>query len=697
VTEITTDVPGAKIRKIKKLHYVVVNLKQIAQGSASIKWLAKFLHLQPETVLSALLGYKANAHVIKPLFRDYVSDQEWTNFKTARMLLKERAYQYTASDESGVIKVTSTPYMDWNVVPDPPKPILLPLTEGFRKFLKETTEQRKRMARFKTASPTFEILEKKDLPAIRIGASTLGDFIKFLKKWTKKDVGDVLLLEALDGLLGAMLNHSKDAVDADKRADAQKLRDKLLKLKNEAHLHILLKPPSAPDVEKEASDLLKILEDPAFVKRIKVLVEYRDVAGEKLWTDTCEALRQAYVALLLSPKAEYVIDNHVIPMICTIASRPFDTSGISGLKHSDLANAIKNAPPVSGSDSVLNIVARPLALVPNAVVRFPGPQSLSVAVVELAAPLIMGRILEKAVSNPPAFWGARLYRFIVNAAGLDMKSRVDLILAIDNGKLNELKKVNWSKRFMNSPTWGSALAIVGAITLIAEIQKDDANTLRHWSNIIASSSTTALGLVVAFSRYNNLIAKGLVRGIGGKALGVVGAIAGVISGIETAKEEYGTGDYTGAWLAGLGALGGAMTVAGFLIASGAGASATVAGAPVGLVLIIAGTIVAIGTGIWAFLRDLWTPGTEKIFEVYILHFERVAGPYDMIHTKRPALEAAYKDVKSSFRNVKFWEVKSSLIPELYDVGFPTNCISAIVDEKEDFVKKELKAAKRSVK
>lgn len=697
MSDITTDVPGARILKIQKRNYVVANLTQLAQGCASIRWLAKFFYIQPETVLHALLGYKANAHVIKGLFRDYVSDQNWTDFKTARKLLKERAYVFTASDTSGFIEVTNTPYLDWNVEPNPPKPILLPLTEGFKKFLKVTTEERKRLARFKAASPAFEQLEKKDLPEIRIGTSVLNDFVKFLKKWTKDDVGDILLLEALDGMLGAMLNHPKETVDKDDRTDAQKLHSKLAKLKDEARLHILLKPPHAPDVEKQATDLLKILEDPAFVKRVKVLVEYRDVAGDKLWTDTCEALRQAFIALLLSPKAEHVIDNHVIPMIDTIASRPFDTSGLSSPKHSDLANAIKNAPTPSGSDSVLNIMGGLMALVPNAVGELPGPQSLSVAVVELAAPLIMGRILEKMVAEPPTFWGAKLYRFITNAAGLDMKARVDLILAVDGGDLSKIKNINWSKRFMNSPAWGSAMAIVGAITLIAEIQKDDANTVRHWANLLAGASTTTLGVAVAFARYSNLIEKGLVRGIGGKALGVIGGIAGVISGVATAKEEYGTGDYTGAWLAGIGALGGAMTVAGFLVASGAGATATVAGAPIGLILIIAGTVVAIGTGIWAFLRDLWTPGTEKVFESFILHFSRVAGPYDRISPKRTGLATAYNDVKEFFRDVDFWHVKSSLIPELYDVGFPIECVAAIVDEKEEKVRKELKAAKRSVK
>jgi hypothetical protein len=340
-----------------------------------------------------------------------------------------------------------------------------------------------------------------------------------------------------------------------------------------------------------------------------------------------------------------------------------------------------------------------MALVPNAVGELPGPQSLSVAIVELAAPLIMGRILEKIVTDPKAniFWGGKLYRFLTNAAGLDMKARVDLILAVDSGNLNKVKSINWSKRFMNSPCWGSAMAIVGVITLIAEIQKDDANTVRHWSNIIASSATTALGVAVAFSRYSNLIQKGLVRGIGGKALGVIGGIAGVISGIATAKEEYDTGDYTGVWLAGIGAMGGVMTVAGFLIASGAGASATVAGAPVGLILIIVGTVVAIGSGIWAFLRDLWTPGTEKVFESFILHFARVAGPFDLISPKRPSIAEAYKDVKGFFRDIDFWHVKSSLAPELYDVGFPVPCIAAIVDEKEEKIKSDLKAAKRTVK
>lgn len=694
--DIVTDYPGIKIRKIRNRNYVVINLEKMAHGSISIGGLAKFLHLQPETVLNALLGYRSNAHVIKTLFRDYAPNHNWTNYGTARRILRENAYTYSASNETGTIRVTTTPYLDWDVQYEKGKPILFPLTAGFKKFLKEVTAKRKRMARYKAASPTFQTLKSKDLPDLKNKISTLKLYIKLLKEWTKGDVKDVLLLEALNGLLGAMLGHPKKKSDASDIVKVSNLRIKLLKLKNQAYYNYLIKPPDAPDIEGEANDLIKTLEDPGFEKRIKVLVEYKDVADSHLWLNTCETLKEAYITLLLTSKADDILEKHIIPMINTVGSKVFDINGMPNLKHAKFKKAIINVPQPSNSNSVLNTIGRLLATTRLTVRNLPAAQYLVDSVVEQAAPLIMSKILHTAnASDDAAETGGLLFRFIVNSAGLDQRAQNVLLLSIDNGRLNELKKVNFSRCFANSPAWGSALAIVGAIAFIVEIQRNDNDTLRKWANLISSASTTLLGVSVAFSRYSTLIEEGIVEGIGGKILGIVGGIASVIVGIETAEEEYKTGDHTGTWLAGLGALGGAMTVAGFLISAGAGTSATGVGAPLGLVLIISGTIVAVGAGIWSFLRNVFTPGSEKVFEAFILHFGKEVA-YDLTAPKRPALATAYNDVKTYFRSVDFWNVSTSVIPQMHDLGFPVKCIAAIVDEDTDYVKKSLHRAGRKI-
>ncbi len=697
MADIITDYPGAKIRKIRNRGYIVLNLQEMAQGSASIGWLAHFLHLQPETVLNALLGYRSNAHVIKRLYDDYGPNDRWTNYSTARRLLRQSAFTYTASDESGTIQATDTPYLNWNVQPDPGKPVLFPLTEGFKKFLKETTEKRERMARYKAASPVFTALENNDLPSIRIKTEDLKLFIKWLKDWTKDDVSDVVILESLDGLLGAMLSHPLKAVDPDDKNKAKTLRAKLKVLKDEAYSDILLKPPNAPDVEKEANDLLKDLEDTGFESRINTLVSYKDVAGAKLWQETCEALKNAYITLLMSPKAEYVLENHVLPMINTVASRTFDTSGMPNLKHAEFANAVKNAPSASNSFSVLNIMGKVLAASRISVRSLSAVQSLVTSVVEVAAPAIMSRVLKFGnASGVGQESGGLLFRFVVNSAGLDQQAQNLLLNSVDNGKLNDLKSVNWSRSFSNSPAWGSALAIVGIISFIIEIQSDDKDTMKHWANLISSCSTTALGVAIAFSRYSTLIEEGVVEGIGGKALGIIGGVAGVVVGTETALEEYHTGDYTGAWLAGLGALGGAMTVAGFLVAAGVGSSSTGIGAPIGAGLIIVGTVIAVGTGVIALIRNIFTPGTQKVFEAYLVYFSRSGGAYSRISTVRPKLTADFHDVQVNMHSVNFWEVNRTLIPELHDIGFSVDCIAAIVDEKDAAVRQALANAKRKI-
>lgn len=697
MADIITDYPGAKIRKIRNRSYVVLNLQEMAQGSASIGWLAHLLHLQPETALNALLGYRSNAHVIRKLFEDNCPDQRWKNYGTARRLLRESAFTYSGSNDSGTLQVTETPYLNWNVQPDPGKPILFPLTEGFKKFLKETTEKRERMARYKAASPAFTALENKDLLSIRINTEDLKLYIKWLRDWTKDDASDVVILESLDGLLGAMLNHPQKPMDQDDKNKATTLRAKLKVLKEEAYKDILLKPPNAPDVEKAASDLLKDLEDPGFVSRIKTLVSYKDVAGAKLWQETCEDLKNAYITLLMSPKAEYVLENHILPMINTVASRTFDTSGMPNLKHVEFANAVKNVPSTSNSLSVLNIMGKVLATSRISVRNLSAVQSLVTSVVEVAAPAIMRRVFKFGnTSVVGQANGGLLFRFITNAAGLDQQAQNVLLNSIDEGKLNDLKSVDWSRNFSNSPIWGCALAIVGVISLLIGIGSNDKYTLKWWTQIASSGLTTALGALICFRRFSTLITKHVIEGIGGDVLGAVGGEAGVAFGTETALEEYHTGDYTGAWLAGLGALGGAMTVAGYLVAAGVGTSSTGIGAPIGAGLIIVGGVIAAGTGVIALIRNIYTTGTQKVFEEYLVYFSRSGGAYSRISTVRPKLAVDFREVQVYMHSINFWEVDHSIIPELHDIGFSVECIAAIVDEKSGAVRQALKNAKRKI-
>jgi hypothetical protein len=186
----------------------------------------------------------------------------------------------------------------------------------------------------------------------------------------------------------------------------------------------------------------------------------------------------------------------------------------------------------------------------------------------------------------------------------------------------------------------------------------------------------------------------IVRGVGGKALGVVGGVTAVISGVITAEEEYQTGDTAGAWLAGTSAAGGALSVAGFLIAGGAASSATGVGATVGVVMMAVGVIIGIGAAIWDAIRNLTTAGSHHSFEAFINHFGRSNGPYSIIAARRPKLKQSFEIVQESHHRVGFWYVHPDRVPELYDLGFSTEHIALQVKKDEEWVKKRLINAKR---
>ena len=226
--------------------------------------------------------------------------------------------------------------------------------------------------------------------------------------------------------------------------------------------------------------------------------------------------------------------------------------------------------------------------------NYPGPNTLAVSVMEWAAPHLFARAAARPESA--ALIAGRLYRAIVTSASvgvpragaqqrpLSPPMRVALVQAVQEGNLGRLRVVNWSARFMTGPAWSGANAVACVICLIAVIRADDPIPARRRAAILMTGSGAVLNIAVTFQRFHSLLQQGLVRGPAGKALGVVGASAAIVIGVVSAQEEYESGDTVGMW-AQIGTAGaGALSVAGFLVAAGGATTMTVAGAPVGVVL-----------------------------------------------------------------------------------------------------------------
>jgi hypothetical protein len=144
------------------------------------------------------------------------------------------------------------------------------------------------------------------------------------------------------------------------------------------------------------------------------------------------------------------------------------------------------------------------------------------------------------------------------------------------------------------------------------------------------------------------------------------------------------------WLAVGGSVGGAVSVAGFLMAAGLATSATVFGAPAGVVLMIAGAVIGFAAGIVAAIRARFTTGSQRVFEAVVNEVGREDGSIDSTGRARPSLRAAFDAVQSGHHSVDFWDVHPDRVPELRDLGFPVGHIAAIVDEEESVVRTKLR-------
>lgn len=694
MADVSTAVPGASIRRIRGTDYVVVRVSRMfPDREPTIDGLARQLQLQPETVFNALLGYRSNGPAVIGLYRDKI-EEEVPPLDVARHRLRVEGTTFTASDVFP--RGTETPYLAWFVRPDRDAPIVLPLSQSFRQVMRQAVEQRQREMRLRAVTPAIQAL-REEMRAIRLKAIELESDIHICNVLSESHAQDLAILEALDGLLNAMLRHPKGSVDAGDRLDVERLQGQLATLKSEAYRYLILEPPDQFRAglvgrrNQEAADLRRLIEAPAFRDNVQTLVDNRDIVPGDLWADTYDITRHAYQVLLGSPEAEIILDNHVMPMLQLLASRPLDLTEISVPNRPDFDREVRQTPAPPQQWTVLVILVGASAVFPQAFGNYPGPNTLAVSILQVAAPLLMPRLVGNM--RDAGRISAWMFRALVNAANLGRPERLAVVRAVDQGNLQELRRVNWSSRFMNSAAWGAAIAVASAICFIAAIQSDDASTLRYWSNILGSASGTALGVAVAVRQYSTLIEQGIVRGIGGRVLGVIGGTAAIVSGTVTAVEEYQTGDRVGMWISIGGAAGGLLSVAGFLIGAGAAASGTGIGAPPGLVLMAIGAVIGIGAGVTVLVRSLLTAGSQTIFEAFINAFgER--SPYRTASEARSGLRQAFEAVQTAHHPVDFWDVHPDRIPQLYDLGFSAGHIAQIVDEDETTVFTSLRRGER---
>ena len=709
-----TDVPGIRIRKIRGQRYLVVQVGKAFGGNSPIAYIAGRVRLQPQAVLRALLSYASNSRVVRDLWDDEIpsGDDPFPGMAAARQELRSAAEQTYFSNVETTYSGQPSFYR-WSISFE--RTIVLPFASGFQDVMKQATIQRQRQTRLTAIKPVFTPLER-ELSKMRGLAGALEHTTDLHKALVKRAAGDVALLEALDGLQGILLQFPAGSVDSDDRSDMESLRRDLDELRKLARVNLIENPVDPVmagllrDQARYASELRALVENADFTTHVREIVDTlttentRTLVPEHLWKDIQDTLLPVFRALLNSPEADTVTSNHVQPMIQALASIQFDLTGLTAPNKPDFDAAVRDvasAPPPSSVLVILTGATGAAGVTTSLLGNYPGPNTLMVSIMEWAAPILLGRVVGQ-VQNANRLAGI-MYRAIVNSASLDtlprgaplrMADRVALIEAIDQGDLAPLRRINWTSRFMNSTAWGSVIAVCGVICLVAAITADTNSTVLYWSNIIASGSTTALGVSVAFARYSTLIREGIVRGVGGKVLGAVGAAAVIVSGTITAIDEYKSGDFRGMGAGIATAAGGAFSLAGFLIAAGGGT----AWSGVGLGLMVAGVVIGLAAAIYSFFRSITTAGSQEVFEGYLSHFARTAGPYEEAAATRSALRDAFRTVQVNQHGVDFWDAHTDKIAQLFDLGFGfegnNEAIQKIVDEDTDFIRTKLRQAKR---
>jgi hypothetical protein len=677
-----SDTSGLSIRKISGSTYVLVDAAKVfPDGPPTIQEIAERLMISHEEVFSSLVHNALNAHAVRKLWSGNVGtadgDRAPDDLAALRTALKIAGTTFTA-DSDRFPNGTRTPYVAWKV--DASKPLAFPCSTAFVKLRRHEREERAKQERFGALKADFERLESMRREIHATALDLYEGVIKFYDEFVEPIRGQVLLTSGAARLVAAVLEFPRKPLSASDLRDLQDLKARAERLETEASKHVLLEPPDefmfglAGKRKNLANRLSSLLHDPALVTEARLLVANKDIAPSTLLAELCDTLTLAYRSLAHTPKSDEV-ERDGREVLEIVASRRFDTSSLPKEDRTGLGQRVRLEFPPPDGTNVASVIVSLIGAGTQTVGELPGPNSLATCMVELTGVLAAPRIM----TNPAAAhsFSGRLYRFLVNCAGLKQPQRVQLFLAIDAGDLAAISRVKWTTRFMTGVGWSSAMGIanLAAFFLLARQGGIDLDAL---GNMTGSAIGGSLGIMQALGRWSSTC-RAAVAGRGAAALGAVGAVVMVAGGAYTVKKDLEIGDETGAWIHGAGAAGGAVSVAGMMVAAGAASSATGVGAPVGVALMAIGAVISIGSGAIDIYRAITEPTAKGYFAAVLGSFAD-SRAYRNVSPLRPALARAFEAVNSR-RGIDFCDVTPAAAQFLGDAGFGTDHVSRLIGGK----------------
>lgn len=651
--------PGLSLLQTGGKTWVVAELKQLFPDGGTILDLANRLRLAPSLVLESLLGNTANRPVLSSLFRAAQPGKSVpSDLKKLRRIVRSRSHQYTPLTADKKLYTTKAAYHFWQPKTAGNVPVVVPLSEAFED-LKKAEAERRRAARMKFVGPDF-------IDELRIQLGRVDTRLKIARQWkdhidgkTKQPGQEIALLRMLRRVLIEMLERPKVQWDDDEEddvADKQKVEDllaKLDKLIDEATKSFLLDPPGGflqdarAEHKQAAQELLAQVSDPALARNLRILRENVDLAPSLLWIEALDVTRNAYAVLLESALADEAM-KHVDQVVDSLGSEHFDVDDLpKTAKSQALLDAVKKVPIAPAPVNMLTAMAGSLksftSITGSVVGNMPGPMSLAVAVTHLATPHFVARAVRLPATRIDTT--ARVFRMLNRAGGLSANERFNVFRAIDEGNMRTLRKVDWTKRFQSGPKWAGFFSLATGLLFVHSVATEDRKTIESWTNIIStgagfSSSLRGLALALKFwTEEPRFVA------IGGRAIGVLGAMAAAVAGGVAAGRALSQDDHVGFGLNMVSTIGGIASFAGFMLTGGLGVTFTGVAAPVGLVMMIVGTAVGLGVALAEEIRQLTTADAHPFFKAALDSFE--FGTLVVVKDARPTLKEAFEQVKAA--------------------------------------------------
>jgi hypothetical protein len=660
-TDPFTHVSGIVVRRIRNRDYLILDMRVL--GNRTLSNLASLCCLRVDTVFDSILRYQNNRSVVRYLHGNIVGGGYPGHDRALRSLREEGQVISATNIGTGGRIVARPAYNRWELTVQLTALVTLPMSDQFRD---RVVEHRLRVERDRFASTVIRRAEQ-EIASLENHHRIIEGYIQRRKSLLEPFTSEISCINTAKNILTLMLNHphADDQPDNDDRSDVQTLLQNVIRLEEHANQTLLENPPG------EAGNVLQL--ENAHARAVRLYLQSDEInrlanqlrsnphlVTNNIYQRYCEAVGNTYAILLATGERDYILAHIVLPILNYMEQG--DPSPTRALTVS------------FDSPTVLGTLLDVSALFPTVAGNLPGPQSIIVALLEAAGPALLGYALE----NPALAMNMsrNITRAVTWVSNLPDEEATRLMAAVSADDMVAARSVI-SSRFMNSPKWGALLGIINIAILVHAIQDTEADTVARWSTIVGSAAGSIISLHLlahTLRVYRTSQMAGLMGGTLGKSLGVIAGIAAVVSGVNSAMDEAATGDQRGMWINLVGAGGAAMSVAGFLIAGGIGASATGAGAPIGLALVIIGGVIALVAGIVGLWRELTTAGSHRVFEAYINHlqredgdFNRVINSVDRLGHAVQRLRSAYFQVRNNHHDLDFWDIAPDVVQALYDM------------------------------